>query len=306
MISHHALAVPLTAFFIAAALPLPNRAMAPDPGYVKKVEEWRARHEADYIRDFVPLAGLFYLDKREHTAGSAATNDFVLPGRAPAAIGRFIHEGDVTAFEPAPNVTVTYKGQPVVARIVLRPDGGSDPADELVVGDIALWVHRSGDRRAIRMRDPQGDVARSFAGFRWFPVDERYRTIGRFIKDPAPRELRIPSLSGDDQIYTTEGVVEFTLDGQKLRLRPMTTRPGRLFFIFRDATSGRETYEAARFLYADLGSDGTTTVDFNEAYNPPCAFNPYTTCPLPLPENRLKVRIPAGERAYAGKIAKTP
>jgi uncharacterized protein len=100
-------------------------------------------------------------------------------------------------------------------------------------------------------------------------------------------------------VFTTEGVVEFTLDRQTLRLRAMTTRPNRLYFIFRDGTSGKETYETARFLYADLRNDGTTTLDFNEAYNPPCAFNPFTTCPLPPVENRLKVRIPAGEKAYA-------
>jgi uncharacterized protein (DUF1684 family) len=84
-------------------------------------------------------------------------------------------------------------------------------------------------------------------------------------------------------------------------MRPMTTRPGRLYFIFRDGTSGKETYETARFLYADLKDDGTAVLDFNEAYNPPCAFNPFTTCPLPLPENRTTVRIPAGERKYAGE-----
>ena len=105
-------------------------------------------------------------------------------------------------------------------------------------------------------------------------------------------------MAGDDEPYTTEGVVEFTLYGQKLRLRPMTTRPGRFFFVFRDATSGRETYEAARFVYSDLRADGTTILDFNEAYNPPCAFNPFTTCPLPLPENRLAIRVAAGEMNY--------
>jgi uncharacterized protein (DUF1684 family) len=187
----------------------------------------------------------------------------------------------------------------VTAPIELRSDEKDDP-DELTIGDIALWVHESGERRAIRMRDPQGEPARRFAGFKWFPIDEHYRVVGRFIKDPAPRELRLPNLSGDDQTFTTEGVVEFTLNGEKVRLRPMTTRPGRLYFIFRDGTSGKETYEAARFLYSDLKSNGTTVLDFNEAYNPPCAFNPFTTCPLPLPENRLSIRIPAGEKAYAG------
>ena len=103
---------------------------------------------------------------------------------------------------------------------------------------------------------------------------------------------------GDEDVETTEGIVEFTLNKETVRLRPMTTRPGRLWFVFRDGTSGQETYATARFLYADLRADGTTVVDFNEAYNPPCAFNPYTTCPLPLPENRLKVRILVGEKDY--------
>ena len=133
----------------------------------------------------------------------------------------------------------------------------------------------------------------------WFPIDEKYRVTGRLIKDAKPQQVNIPNQLGDDQVFTTEGVVEFTLDGQTVRLRPMTTRPNRLYFIFRDGTSGKETYETARFLYADLRSDGTTVLDFNEAYNPPCAFNPFTTCPLPPLENRLKVRILAGEKAYA-------
>ena len=98
----------------------------------------------------------------------------------------------------------------------------------------------------------------------------------------------------------TEGVVEFTLGGQKVRLRPMTTRPKRFWFIFRDATSGKETYETARFLYSDLRDDGTTVLDFNEAYNPPCAFTDFATCPLPRKENQLPVRIEAGELAYHG------
>jgi uncharacterized protein (DUF1684 family) len=124
---------------------------------------------------------------------------------------------------------------------------------------------------------------------------------GRFINDPAPREVRAPNQLGDIDVMQSEGVVEFRLDGQTVRLRPMTTAPKRLWFIFRDGTSGKETYETARFLYSDLRDDGTTVLDFNQAYNPPCAFNPFTTCPLPLPENRLAVRIPAGEKAYAGE-----
>src|SRR5262249_41098458 len=143
-----------------------------------------------------------------------------------------------------------------------------------------------------------GETARAFDGFHWFPIDEKYRVTARFIKDATPRTVKIPNQHGDEETYTTEGHVEFSLDGQTITMRPMTTRPGRLYFIFRDGTSGKEPYEPARFLYTALKPDGTTVLDFNQAYNPPCSFNPYTTCPLPPKENRLSVRILAGEKAY--------
>jgi uncharacterized protein (DUF1684 family) len=253
MCTYRSLAAGVLAFAHASGV---TGALVPaaDPAYVQKVADWRAKHEADYRRDYVPLAGLFYLDPGVNTAGSDPANDIVLPRRTPAVVGRFVYTGTRTRFEPRPGAGVTFAGRPLTAAVDLRSDDESDPADEIVVGDIALWVHRSGDRRAIRMRDPQGEAARAFTGFRWFPVEERFRVRGRFIKDPSPRPLKIPSLSGDDQDYTTEGVVEFTLDGRALRLRPFTTKPGRLFFVFRDATR--------------------------------------------LPENRLAVRVPAGEMDY--------
>jgi uncharacterized protein (DUF1684 family) len=110
--------------------------------------------------------------------------------------------------------------------------------------------------------------------------------------------MQVMNTFGDLDEFTTEGVVEFTLQGRTLRLRPFTTRAKRLYFVFKDASSGVETYEAARFLYADLRTDGTAVLDFNQAYNPPCSFNPYTTCPIPLPENRLPVKVLAGEKVY--------
>jgi uncharacterized protein (DUF1684 family) len=115
--------------------------------------------------------------------------------------------------------------------------------------------------------------------------------------------VKVLNTFGDIDEYSTEGVVEFRLLGQTLRLRPLTTRPKRFYIVFKDASSGQETYEAARFLYADLLDDGTAVLDFNQAYNPPCAFNPYTTCPIPLRENNLPVRILAGEKAYPVPVA---
>jgi uncharacterized protein (DUF1684 family) len=294
-------AIAFLALSVVGSSPLSAQLPDADARVTREIEAWRAQHEADYRRDYVPLAGLFYLKEGANTAGSAPTSTFVLPKRLPASIGRFVYDKGRARFEPARGAGVLVDGKPATAPVDLRPDGEAGPANRLAIDDVELWLHKSGDRRAIRMRDPQGDVAKSFTGFKWFPIDLKYRVVGRFIKDAAPREMRIPSLVGDYELYTTEGVVEFTVDGRTLRMRPMTTRPGRLFFVFRDATSGKETYEAARFLYADLRPDGTTVLDFNEAYNPPCAFNEFTTCPLPLPENRLPVALRVGEKAYQKK-----
>jgi uncharacterized protein (DUF1684 family) len=171
-----------------------------------------------------------------------------------------------------------------------------------MTGSVKIAVHVSGERRSLRVWDPEGPLARGFKGFTWFPIQSDYRVTGRFIPDAAPRTLQVVNTFGDMDTFTTEGVVEFALQGQTLRLRPFTTRPKRFYFVFKDASSGNETYAAARFLYSDLRDDGTTVLDFNQAYNPPCAFNPFTTCPIPLPENRMPLKVLAGERAYPEQV----
>ena len=264
----------------------------------------------------MPLAGLFVLKPGVNTVGSAAASDVRLPSRVPASVGRFVFENNRVRFEPV-RLAVARSGQATVAsrrrsgmRVARHAERPARQRTDRGVGRSGSAAQRARDRRhhvlgPLQRRPPIHQAARSakrsgqvVQGLPWFPIDERYRVTGRFIKDPAPREIPIPTLMGDIESGMTEGLVELTLNGTKIRMRPVTTRPGRLWFIFRDATAGKETYEAARFLYADLQDDGTTVLDFNEAYNPPCAFNEFTTCPLPLPENRLTVRIPAGEMNY--------
>jgi uncharacterized protein (DUF1684 family) len=267
-----------------------------------EVEAWRAMHEADYRRDWVTIAGLHFLNPGAQTAGGAKDRDIVLPSAVPAALGTFVLEERTVRFEPAPNADVNLAGSRVTAPIVLKDDGDG-PADVLTSGAVKMAVHVSGARRSLRVWDPDGPLARGFKGFAWFPVQGEYRVTGRFIADAAPTPVQVANTFGDVDRFTTEGVVEFVLNGQTLRLRPFTTRPKRFYFVFKDASSGAETYSAARFLYADLRDDGTVMLDFNQAYNPPCAFNPYTTCPIPLPENRLPVKVLAGERAYPDHVA---
>ena len=270
--------------------------------YAAEVEAWRAKHEASYTLNYSTIAGLYRLKPGVNTAGSDAGHDVVLPAPVPASIGHFVLDDGAVRFEPDAGAPVRLRDAPVTAPVVLRDDSAAE-VDELFIDDVRLVVHASGDQQLIRVRDPNGPLATGFLGFTWFPIDEQYRVTGKWIADAAPAPVRVPNTFGDLDEFTTEGVVEFGLLGQTVRLRPVTTRPNRLWFVFRDGSSGQETYEAARFLYADLRADGSVVLDFNQAYNPPCAFNPYTTCPIPLPENRLtSIRILAGEQAYPVKV----
>jgi len=289
--------VALVAFVACRAGTSTDPATIDVAGATAESEQWRVKHEADYRREWATIAGLHFLEPGAHTAGRAKNQDIVLPASAPDTIGRFVLNGDRVRFEPAPGSSVVLGGQPVKEVVDLADDGEPD-ADELAVGDVRMVIHRSGSRKSLRVWDPNGELARGFLGFRWFPIQMDYRVTARFIPDASSRDVKIMNTFGDLDTFKTEGVVEFTLQGQTLRLRPFTTRPKRLYFVFRDGSSGQETYEAARFLYSDLRDDGTTVLDFNQAYNPPCAFNPYTTCPIPMPENRLTAKILAGERAY--------
>lgn len=293
------------------AAPVEDLASAAPADPVAAVQAWREKHERDYIYEFVSITALHALTAGTYVVGSDPAADVVID-HIPPRIGLLIVDADTVRFEPDPHVAIVRKGskvlpqpgavpdEPLTAPIVLwAPE--LDPLPEIAVGSVRLVIHTGGGHPSLRVRDPQSDQARAFLGFSWFPIDEAHRVTGRFIPDGEPRELDVPNTYGEIDRYATEGVVEFELGGETLRLRPFTTRPNRFYFVFRDASSGEETYETARFLYSDLLPDGTTVLDFNEAYNPPCAFNLYTTCPIPLRENRLPVKILAGEKAYPTK-----
>lgn len=274
---------------------------AQDAAYRQMIEKWRQEREERLKADdgWLTVAGLFFLQEGENRVGSDPVNDIVLPS-GPPEIGVFEYRGGKLTARIKEGVTVLQHGKPV--RTATFRVGSQQ--DALVIGDLSLWMHYSGDRHAIRVRDKNSPLRRTFTGCKWFPIDEKYRVTGRFVPYPAPKPVKFPNILGDYEAYDALGIVEFTLDGQTYRMEGVASGPAsarRLFFVFRDMTSGKESYPAARFLYADLPKEGNQVVlDFNQAYNPPCAFNPYTTCPLPPEMNRLRVRIPAGEMNYHG------
>jgi uncharacterized protein len=276
---------------------------ADDAAYRQGVEKWRNDYEAELKSEsgWLSVAGLFWLHEGENHFGSDPLNDIVLPAAAvPALTGYFDFHGGKTTVHLNPGVSATIGGKPI-HDAELKPDVKED---WLVIGDLSLYVHASGDRFAIRLRDKNSKLRREFTGAKWFPIDESYAVTAKFVPYDPPKKLDTQNVLGDPIKLGIVGYATFALKGQEYRLEVGvhdTGKPG-LFIVFRDLTSGKETYPASRFLDADDPKDGpggkTVWLDFNKAYNPPCAYNPYTTCPLPLPENRLRVEIPAGEKIY--------
>jgi uncharacterized protein len=281
----------LCALFIAAA------AAADDAAYKSYVEKWRQDYENDLKSEtgWLSISGLFWLHEGENRFGSDPLNDIALPESfAPADAGYFELKAGKITVHVKPGVAITMNGKSVEAA-ELHPDSSEG---RLTIGDLQLWVHASGGRFAIRLRDKNSKLRRSFTGLHWFPVDESYRVIARYTPYEKEKQVDIQNLAGDAIKLPISGYVTFTLRGQPLRLEAQSDEKGALSFVFRDLTSGKETYGAGRFLDTDPVKSGEVVLDFNEAYNPPCAYNPYTTCPIPPPENRLRARIEAGEMSY--------
>ncbi len=257
--------------------------------YQKSIEDWRANREQRLKADdgWLTVAGLFWLKEGLNSAGSAPNRAIRLP-RGPAYIGDFeLHQGKV-AFHPAERPGASNG---------LRSDADNGGPDPIKLDDITLFVIRRGDRYGIRMKDKQSEYRREFTGLHWFPVREEYRITAHWTAYDSPHTLKIPNILGQVDDEPSPGYATFTLHGVDYRLDPVT-EGDQLFFIFRDLTSGKETYGAGRFLYAALPKNGTVLLDFNKAQNPPCAFTPYATCPLPPKQNRLAVRVEAGELTY--------
>jgi uncharacterized protein (DUF1684 family) len=241
------------------------------------------------------LIGLHWLEEGPQRVGSADGNDIRLR-IGPATLGTFEARDGTVYFTAANGADATLDGAPLHGAVRLEPEGragGAKLGYDRGKGRITV-IERSG-RRALRVRHADSPDRLHFRGIRVFPPDQRWQVQAKFVPHPPGSTLPIVNILGDVTDTPNPGAVEFLKDGRTWRLEASGDPTKGLSFVFRDATSGKETYGVARFLKTrPVAADGTVVLDFNRAYNPPCAFTAYATCPLPPPQNRFTVQDGAG------------
>lgn len=265
--------------------------------YTDSIDQWRQKREATLKADsgWLTLAGLIWLQEGANTVGSGAGSAIRL-ARGPARVGVIEYKDKKASFRAETGVAVTVNGKQAT-QIALKSDDGDAKPDLIETGDFTFFVIHRGERDAIRLKDKQSEYRKAFTGLHWFPVKQDYRVVAKWVAYEKPKLLTVPNILGEIEHNPSPGYALFPLQGKELRLDPVV-EDGTLFFIFRDLTAGKETYPSGRFLHSEMPKDGKVILDFNEAYNPPCAFTPYATCPLPPKQNRLAIRIEAGELNY--------
>jgi uncharacterized protein (DUF1684 family) len=271
--------------------------------YRQEVEQWRTDRVTRLTAPagWLSLIGLEWLQPGENRIGSAADNDIVVSAM-PAHLGvaSLRADGRVHLALVADSGAL-IDGKPL-REATLVDDAGEGTPTRVSVGTLSfLAIDREG-RKGLRIRDSDAATRRDFAGIDYFPIDPAWRIEADWVPAGAGQTLEMGTVIGTTEKYPVPGTARFSRDGKTFEILPVIEVPGdaQYFVVFADRTSGRETYGAARFLYIDPPKDGKVTLDFNKAYNPPCAFTPFATCPLAPPENRLDLRVTAGEKNYRG------
>ncbi len=278
-----------------------QRRSEPQPDYVAQIRAWQVdRVSRLKARDgWLNLAGLYWLRAGENRFGSAPDNDLVFPlGKAPAYMGVFRVSGDRVWVSVNPGVAVQQDGMPISTKLVYSPETARDPV-VLQYGSLAWFVIERDGRLAVRLRDYQSPALQNFSGIKTFPIDPAWRLEAHLRPYDPPKILAVPTVLGTVRREASPGALVFEYAGQTYTLDVVSEEGDQFFVVFADATTGKETYGGGRFLYVDKpGPDGKTHLDFNKAYNPPCAFSAYSTCPLPPEQNRLPFPVTAGEKTY--------
>jgi uncharacterized protein (DUF1684 family) len=283
--------------FLAAAALLAPAAQAADPAHAQSVQEWRERADKGLRRDngWLTLAGRYVMKPGVNTFGTGKGNDIVFPaGLGPERMGTITVTPGRVEVKLEPGLTMTKDGVAMTDKVM---GTGLENRDWVAMGRAAFHVIERDGRYILRLADNESEVRKRFGGRVWYDVKEPYRVKAKFVPYDPPRKIAIVNVLDEVSDEPAPGYVEFKLNGRTHRLDAVGDGDG-LFFVFRDGTAGETTYGPGRFLYVEKRPKPGETflLDLNRAYNPPCAFSEFTTCPLPPKQNVLKVKVEAGEK----------
>jgi len=267
--------------------------------YITSVEQWQQeRFEGLKGQEgWLNLAGIYWLKQGVQTFGSDPSNDLVFPARAPAFMGSLSLEGEKVHLEVNADVDLFFEGE-AVQELELRYDSSGKPS-YLSHGDFAWYIMKRHNSLAIRLRDYQNPALEALDHIPSYPIDPEYLVEAELIPFAEAKTITVATPFQDyTQAYECPGELQFKLRGKKMILLPFTSGE-EYFIIISDETSGLETYAGGRFMYASKDAGGKILLDFNKAYNPPCAITEFAACPMPPRENHLPVKIEAGEKALS-------
>lgn len=294
---------------IFASLSLAASLPAQDGNFLKDLAAWRTEHTADLLKPdgWLSLVGLEWLQPGDNSVGTAADNKIHL-AKGPAHLAVLRLEGNNVRLNPPPRrfaKDFLVAGAPAKAQPLPVEADKDKVSPRMTIGTLNMYVIRRENLFALRIKDSQSPSITGFHGLKWYPPDEKYRVTAKWIPFSPFKAITLATLVGTNYDRPVPGAAEFVLAGKTWRLEPVLEDPAvaKLFFILRDTTSATTTYGACRFLYTDfptngLDKPGELVLDFNRLENPPCAYTPYATCPLPPPGNRLPIALPVGEQRY--------
>lgn len=288
-------------FLLFTSLILSTQVYTQSPNsYSTEINNWHTEREESLKKEngWLNLAGLFWLKQGRNTFGSDSANDLVFPkGTIPAFAGHFDLNGTTVTLSTTDGVSITANHLPVNNRIIFSADSVNTPL--LTYGSLRWSVIKREEKIGIRLRDLNSPALSSFKGINRYPVDVSWKINAVLETAGQPGRISITNVLGQTNLQNSAGKLVFTLNGKTCVLDVLDEGDDELFVIFADVTNTAETYPSGRFLYIKRpDSNGHTEIDFNKAYNPPCAFTPFATCPLPPPQNRLNLAITAGEKRY--------
>jgi len=275
-------------------------AWAQQTDYTREIEKWRQEREANLKKEtgWLTVAGLSWLKDGTNTVGAGEKFDVRLTENfKQGKFGEIEFKNGKAVLKVANGIEAQADGKNISAPVDLVSDEKGKPT-EIRTGTQTFFLIKREERFGIRLKDSNSEARRNFKGLHWFPVDESYKVAARLEAFPEPKEVMVPNVLGGKFKMKSPGILKFSLKGKEYKLQPVDEGDGTLFMIFRDKSSESETYKSGRFLYADKPVNGEAVLDFNKAENPPCAFTPFATCPLPPPGNSLDVEIKAGEKRY--------